>query len=154
MCILGFLEVVRKLEGRGFKLMRRKAREMALRVLFEVEIAKSDLEKVLQRHVDSCNMQAVTGFAEELVKTVAAHMTKLDEIIEQYAIGWKLDRMGSVDRNLLRLAIAEIVYLDDIPISASINEAIELGKLYGDEQSARFINGILGAVSKAFAKTE
>lgn len=148
------LSVARKIEGRGFGSMRRKAREMALRVLFEVEVGKSDLEKVLQRSVRSCNMPAVTDFAGELIHTVAKNKLEIDNIIQQYAIGWKLDRMGSVDRNILRLAIAEIAYLDDIPISASINEAIELGKLYGDEQSARFINGILGTVSKTFGKQE
>lgn len=134
--------------------MRRKAREMALRILFEAEIGKSDLEKVLQRSISSCDTQAVTDFAEELIHTVAMNKVEIDNIIQQYAIGWKLDRMGSVDRNILRLAVAEMVYMDGIPISASINEAIELGKLYGDEQSARFINGILGTVSKASGKQE
>lgn len=146
--------MTRKMERRGFGLMRRKAREMALRVLFEAEVGKSDLEKVLQRNLESCNMQSVRDFAGELVHTVAKRKVEIDDIIQKYAIGWKPDRMGSVDRNILRLAIAEILHFEDIPVSASINEAIELGKMYGDEQSAKFINGILGTVSKSCEKKE
>jgi N utilization substance protein B len=128
--------------------MRRKAREMALRILFEAEVGKFNIEKVLERYISACSIKSISDFVQELINTVAGNKKEIDGIIQQHAIGWKLERMGSVDRNILRLAIAEMVYLESIPISASINEAIELGKMYGDEQSARFLNGILGAVSK------
>ncbi len=128
--------------------MRRKAREMALRILFEAEVGKFNIEKVLERYISACSIKSISDFVQELINTVAGNKKEIDGIIQQHAIGWKLERMGSVDRNILRLAIAEMVYLESIPISVSINEAIELGKMYGDEQSARFLNGILGAVSK------
>ena len=128
--------------------MRSIVRELALRILFEAEVGKFNIEKVLERYISACSIKSISDFVQELINTVAGNKKEIDGIIQQHAIGWKLERMGSVDRNILRLAIAEMVYLESIPISASINEAIELGKMYGDEQSARFLNGILGAVSK------
>ena len=101
---------------------------MALRILFEAEVGKFNIEKVLERYISACSIKSISDFVQELINTVAGNKKEIDGIIQQHAIGWKLERMGSVDRNILRFAIAEMVYLESIPISASINEAIELGK--------------------------
>ncbi|MDI3281073.1 MAG: transcription antitermination factor NusB, partial [Bacillota bacterium] len=71
---------------------------------------------------------------------------KIDRVISQYAIDWHLDRMANIDRNILRLAVYELLFLPDVPASVSVNEAVELAKKYGDVNSPRFINGILGNV--------
>ena len=77
-------------------------------------------------------------------KDTPVEQEKIDQLIEQYSKDWKLDRMAAVDRNLLRLAIYEILYMPDIPSAVSINEAVELAKIYGSDESAKFVNGILG----------
>ena len=124
---------------------RRSARESALKALFQIDVGKLPLDEALTnvRGVDSHD-QEVTDFAESLVRGALAERDLLDEIISRYASGWALDRMANVDRNLLRLALYEIVFLEDIPPSVSINEAVDLGKIYSTAESGRFINGILG----------
>jgi N utilization substance protein B len=84
-------------------------------------------------------------FAEQLTRMVLDHVGELDEIISELAEGWSLERMPGIDRNILRLALAEIIYFDDIPVSVSIDEAVELAKEYSTEESGSFVNGILGA---------
>ena len=122
---------------------RRSARELALKVLFQVDVGKLPIDEVLGNAAELDDTE-VSEFAECLVAGAATHREALDEIIARYASGWALDRMANVDRNLLRLALYEILFLDDIPASVSINEAVELGKTYSTAESGRFINGILG----------
>ena len=85
-------------------------------------------------------------FARELVLGAATHRGHIDEVIESYARGWTLERMANVDRNILRLAMFELLYLPDIPPSVTVNEAVELAKKYSTAESGRFVNGILGNV--------
>ena len=87
-------------------------------------------------------------FACELVTRCLANIGELDAIIERYAQGWTLSRMASVDRNLLRLALTELLYFDDIPVSVSIDEAVDLAKQYSTEESGKFVNGILGTYAR------
>jgi N utilization substance protein B len=147
-----FLKGESRIKGWGFQLNRSQARELALRVLFEVDVGKSDLNKVLQRALEQFPPQSSVDFARDLVGHVAANKQEIDRTIESHSIDWKVERMGNIDRNILRIAIAEMLYFDSIPINVSINEAVNLSKLYGDSSSYRFINGVLGAVSKQYAK--
>lgn len=87
-------------------------------------------------------------FAKSLVEGVAKNRSVLDEIIRKYARNWRLDRMAIVDRNILRIGVYELKFVHDVPPKVAINEAIELGKRFGSEDSAPFINGILDAVNK------
>jgi N utilization substance protein B len=77
------------------------------------------------------------------------HLAEIDAEITKYAQDWKLDRMLSTDRNLLRMALYELKYQNEIPVGATVNEAVELAKIYGDDDSARFINGILGNIIRS-----
>lgn len=124
---------------------RRLARESALKTLFQVDVGKLSPDEALAnaRLVGDSDPE-VLEFAERLARGALAHQERLDAIISRYATGWALDRMANVDRNLLRLALFEILFLDDIPASVSINEAVDLAKLYSTADSGRFINGILG----------
>lgn len=124
---------------------RRAGRELALKLLFQLDIGKQELEEVLTSARATFKGHADTwSFAEQLVRTVIEHLAELDQAIMHYASGWTLERMAGVDRNLMRLALAEMRYRDDIPYSVSINEAIELARVYSTAESGKFINGILG----------
>ena len=95
-----------------------------------------------------------SGFAWELVYGVWQHRDELDAVIERFARNWRLDRVGRVELNLLRLGVYEMLYRADVPAKVSMNEALELDKQYGDSRSHTFVNGILDAVSKAVDKGE
>ncbi len=89
------------------------------------------------------------GFAWELVSGVWSHSKKIDVVIEQFAQNWKIDRVGRVELGLLRIAVYEMLYRTDVPFKVAINEALELNKLFGEEKSQAFLNGILDTISKA-----
>jgi N utilization substance protein B len=91
-------------------------------------------------------LKGAMDFSEHLVKGVEQHREDLDQIIERYASHWKVDRMTYVDRSILRIATYELLYCDDIPTKVAINEAIDIGKKYGSEDSGAFINGVLDKV--------
>lgn len=95
-----------------------------------------------------------SGFAWELVCGVWQHRDELDAVIERFARNWRLDRVGRVELNLLRLSVYEMLYRADVPARVSMNEALEIDKQYGDARSHTFVNGILDAVSKAVDKGE
>lgn len=92
------------------------------------------------------------GFVWELISGVSENLPKLDEVIEQFATNWRIDRLGRVELGLLRLATFEIIYRSDIPAKVTINEALELNKQFGEEKSRAFLNGILDAVAAAKEK--
>jgi len=127
--------------------VRRRAREIALQVLYQREFDHGEIEEALDLFRN--NFEALKGamdFSERLVKGVEQHREDLDRIIEQYSSHWKVDRMTHVDRTILRIATYELLYCDDIPTKVAINEAIDIGKKYGSEDSGAFINGVLDKV--------
>jgi N utilization substance protein B len=87
-------------------------------------------------------------YIHRVVLGTLENLEAIDNTVSRLAIGWTLDRMGAVDRNLLRLAVYEILFLDDIPLSVAINEAVSLAKKFGDEESWKFVNGILGKLAR------
>jgi N utilization substance protein B len=111
--------------------------------LYEQEMRSLPTGEILQRYSTNPGFP----FAAELVKGVAEHATELDELISSHAKDWKIDRMPVIDRNLLRMALLEMLYLEDVPAPVAINEAVELAKIYSTEDSSRFVNGLLGSVS-------
>ena len=124
---------------------RRSGRELAFRLLFQCDVGDVPLEEVLAAaQTTSEATEEVWNFAVELARGAWQNHAELDKIITHYAAGWTLERMANADRNLLRLALYEIIHRDDIPQSVSINEAVELAKRYSTADSAKFINGILG----------
>jgi len=129
---------------------RTKARECALQVLYQVDVTKDDYQTCLddfwasKKDLDS----SITEFASGLVRGAIENLEKIDKIISAYATNWQIGRMAIVDRNILRLATYELLFLSDIPPKVSINEAVDIAKKYGDRDSGKFVNGILDKISK------
>jgi N utilization substance protein B len=127
--------------------VRRQARIIALQTLYEYDTAKHDVASVLERHVEERRLApAVVDYANELVQGVLAHLAQIDATIEEAAHEWPLAQMARIDKNILRLAIYEILYNNAVPAKAAINEAVELAKRFGSDTSSRFINGVLGTI--------
>jgi len=129
---------------------RTKARESALQVLYQVDITGGEFEAALE---DFCATkerleESVKDFVRVLVSGAIGNLKKIDSIISHFATNWQIKRMATVDRNLLRLATYELVFMEDIPDKVSLNEAVELAKKYGDEESSKFVNGVLDKVAK------
>ncbi len=127
---------------------RSRCREWALQFLYQAEFAGSggpeDLER-FWRHFQP-EGPGVPAYLRELVAGVASHQEELDALIRRFSEHWRLERMAVVDRNLLRLAIYELLYQHQIPPKVVINEAVELAKRYGSEDSGAFVNGILDQI--------
>jgi len=129
---------------------RRKARELALQFLYALDVnaardpAPHDGEFWARHPVDS----ETRGFAEGLVRGSTQNQEKIDHVIAQFAEHWDLDRMAVVDRNILRMAVYELLWQTDVPPKVTINEAIEIAKKFGTRESSRFINGVLDRIHK------
>lgn len=133
---------------------RTKARELALQVLYQVDIRKEDADILLEdfwQQEQQAKRQvniSIKEFTTTLVMGTLKNLEKINALISSYAENWELDRMAVIDRNILRMASFELLYLEDIPPKVSINEAIDLAKRYGDVDSGKFVNGILDRISK------
>jgi N utilization substance protein B len=127
---------------------RTRARERALQALYQIDVAVEGIDEALAAFWRSFEPveQEVRVLAEELVRGVAEHRRQVDEAIEDASSNWRLDRMARVDRNVLRLAVYELVRTD-VPVKVVINEAIELGKKFGSESSGAFVNGVLDKIA-------
>lgn len=131
---------------------RRKAREMALQALFHLDFNPTEpplaaLDAVCAE-VEDCSEKA-KAYAADLVSGTHRHMAEVDAVIGGVSIEWKLERMASVDRNIARMAIYEMKFSkEEVPPNVVINEAVELAKTFGTEESSRFVNGILGTLVK------
>jgi len=127
--------------------LRSQARECALQVLYQVEIGQVPVDEAIKDYFDERSLsESLKVFAVFLVRGVSEHRDRLNEYIRQYARNWELDRMAVIDKNILRIGIYEILYVEDIPPKVSINEAVELAKRFGDTDSPKFVNGILDSV--------
>ncbi|SJZ85605.1 transcription antitermination factor NusB [Selenihalanaerobacter shriftii] len=131
------------------KYSRHKARKIALQTLYQMDINEEDLEKnleMLKSRMDINNLELEAAFLEDAVRGTYEYLDQIDEKLNRSAEGWKVSRMAKVDRNILRLAVYEILYRDDIPIEVSIDEAVELAKDFATDKSPAFINAVLGKV--------
>lgn len=127
--------------------IRRQARRIALQTLYEYDTAHHDVEDILRRHADAQRLSDPTlAYADELVHGVLAHLDQIDETIQGVAHEWPLTQMARIDKNILRLAIYEILLNNAVPAKVAINEAVELAKLFGSDTSSRFVNGVLGTI--------
>ncbi|GAQ26125.1 MULTISPECIES: transcription antitermination factor NusB [Tepidanaerobacter] len=129
---------------------RKTAREQAFKILFAIDVGENTIEEAMEIAIPSLNDQGQKKFVLDEVNGVLNNLESIDEIINKYSGDWKVNRMASSDRNILRIAIYEILYRDDIPASVSINEAVEIAKKYSDEKSYKFINGLLGSVVREY----
>lgn len=130
---------------------RTQAREFALQILYQIDITNDDLSASLEDFWKNRENEAeadVRAFTEKIVSGMAKHKLEIDKAISEAAKNWQLDRMAVVDRNILRIATYELLYQQDIPHKVAINEAIDIAKKYGDQDSGKFVNGILDNISK------
>lgn len=134
---------------------RRKARELALQALFYIDANPVDPETMIELFCRSRQPSKKTRpFFLDLTNGVIGNRLEIDEIIQRFSSNWKVSRMPCVDRNILRIAVFELLSCPDIPPKVSINEAIDIGKKYGTEESGAFINGILDSIHFAMEKED
>lgn len=128
---------------------RREARELAVQFLYQHDLNPGDLEESISKFWELQKpAKKRNSFTEELIHGIVSRVQAVDTKIKSYAQNWKFNRIAVVDRSILRLAIYELLFRDDIPPVVSINEALELAKKYSTEDSSRFINGILDRVKE------
>jgi len=127
---------------------RRKARVLALQALYEIDAAGHEAESVIDNLLADENLsEENASFVRELVTGVIRNQEKINDNIKSFASAWPLEQIPTVDRNILRLAIFEILMNNNVPVKVAINEAVELAKTFGSDNSAKFINGVLGSIS-------
>ena len=128
--------------------VRRRARALALQILYEIDSAGHRADEVLNRLLDEERLpEDNASFVRELVTGVIQHKEKIDQNIQSFAPAWPVEQIPVVDRNILRLAIFEILIDNKVPVKVAINEAVELAKTFGADSSSKFVNGVLGSVS-------
>ena len=141
---------------------RRRSREVALQILYHMEVTESPPDEGIALHYELLTtgedheVQAplvVRPFAERLVRGVHLHRDEIDQTLVSASENWRLDRMSIVDRNILRIALFEMLYCPDVPPKVSINEAIDIAKKFGSEDSGAFINGVLDHILGDLQKT-
>jgi len=130
---------------------RTLAREHALKILYQADITRRDIEQTavsFWRDEEEEIDKEVKEFAQRIVVGVHSQLSSIDEKISEYATNWQLKRMAVIDRNVLRIGVFELKFAPDIPQKVTINEAVELAKKYGDLDSSKFVNGILDKIHK------
>jgi len=126
---------------------RRKARELAMQALFYMDMSQNDSKEAIKLLCENfVTSKRNLPFFLELINGVIKAMSEIDSIIERFSSNWKISRMSIVDRNIMRLAVYEMLFCGDIPSKVSINEAIDIGKKFGTKESGAFINGILDSI--------
>lgn len=134
---------------------RRKSRELAMQALFYMDMSQNDSKDMLERFCKNFTpSKNALPFFLKLVKGVMHARPEIDAVIERFSSNWKLNRMPGVDRNIMRIAVYELICCPDIPYKVSINEAIDIGKKFGTEESGAFINGILDSIRLALEKKD
>lgn len=140
--------------------VRRRAREHSLQFLYQVDLLKSSSERIdIDKQInlywankDKQPEREVIDFSNRINAGTAENLDAVDEIISKYSKNWKLSRISKIDMNILRIAVYELLFMKDVPAKVVINEAIEIAKKYGTEESGSFINGILDNISKSINK--
>lgn len=126
---------------------RRQARELALQFLYQLEYNQEDLDGALNNFfAERKTPRKIRVFAEKLIRGVVRERQRIDQLLARCADNWDLRRMGTVERNVMRLALYEMLFCADIPPAVTINEAIEITKQYCDTESGHFVNGVLDRV--------
>ena len=131
---------------------RQKSREKAMELLFSMELSKNSYEETIENFIEDYEMDLNTidvEYIKNVVKIVNDNVEAIDERVIQSLVNWKLDRVSKVNLTILRLAVGEMMFIEDVPGSVAINEAVELTKKYSDEKSCSFVNGVLDKVLKS-----
>ncbi len=134
---------------------RKASREIAMKLLYQLEIQRGDREEQIETaFLENAVSKEDKRYILDVVKGVFQNLSLIDSLIENNAKGWKLHRISKVDLSILRLGIYEMIFRKDIPVSVSVNEAVELAKKYSGEDAGSFVNGILGKVDKSVNSRE
>lgn len=130
---------------------RTRAREYALTILYQAELTRRNiLETSTSFWAEKETIDdAVKTYTDRIIEGVHTRIEQIDELISKYATNWQLKRMAVIDRNVMRLSVFELLFLDDIPPKVAINEGVELAKKYGDMESSKFVNGVLDKIHKS-----
>lgn len=131
---------------------RQKSREKAMELLFSMELSKNSYEETIENFIEDYEMYLNTidvEYIKNVVKIVTDNVEAIDERVMQSLVNWRLDRVSKVNLTILRLAVGEMMFIEDVPGSVAINEAVELTKKYSDEKSCSFVNGVLDKVLKS-----
>lgn len=139
---------------------RRQARECALQMLYQRDLSGLGSSDVITRFwagaggggEERPSDDEVRRFANELVEGVAENLAHIDELLAEHSTNWKISRMAAVDKNILRMAVFELQFLEDIPVKVTINEAVEIAKRFGTAESGAFVNGILDNIARGVEK--
>ena len=128
--------------------VRRRARELALQVLYEVDSVGHEVEEILTHLVTEVELsEEHVAFTRELINGVIQNREKIDHNVQNFAPAWPIEQIPVVDRNILRLAIFEVLLDNKVPVKVAINEAVELAKTFGSDNSPKFVNGVLGSIN-------
>jgi N utilization substance protein B len=134
---------------------RHKARTIALQALYEVDAVARRPEVVTERLLEDAGLSEETNeFVRELVSGTVKHRKEIDRNIQKYAPAWPVEQIALIDRNILRLAIFEILFDNKVPVKVAVSEAVELAKTFGSDRSSKFVNGVLGAVSTLASRSK
>ncbi|MDH5186102.1 MAG: transcription antitermination factor NusB [bacterium] len=129
---------------------RRRARECATQVFYRYDLVNESLDKTVPETIQKQNLNPEsTEYFTRLVLNTVKHLSEIDNCIQRYLKGWTLERLATIDRTILRIACCELLFFPDIPPKVSINEAVDIAKKYSDDESGRFVNGVLDAVYKS-----
>lgn len=128
---------------------RRTAREKALQAIYQLEIGKGEIQDALNSVLDG---RPSDEYLEMLVNGTQENKEEIDETICANLDNWKIERLANIDRNLLRIAVYEMIYSDQVPVNVAMDEAIEIAKVFGDDQSSRFVNAVLSKVKTQLNK--
>ena len=135
---------------------RRKSRELALQVLYACESGNEEaFEQVLGTMGKDCSgNESIVGYAKKLVKKVLDAKVKIDELLSKHTANWDLKRMTVIDRNILRMAVGELLFFKETPFKVVIDEAVEIAKIYGTEESWKFVNGVIDSIHKEMSASQ
>ena len=135
---------------------RRKSRELVLQMLFQADMGRQTPEQVRRTFWSEHNaiQEDVRGFAEDLFRVATGRTAEIDGLIERHAEHWRMDRMATVDRNVLRSAVAELMGFPSTPRAVVINEALEIARKFSSPESVQFINGVLDSIGKELEKAK
>ena len=128
---------------------RSEAREQAFIVLFEKIFDEESAISEIIKNAQEAELIKINGFAQSILTAIEENSSKVDEVIENNLKGWSIQRLPKVSLAVLRLAIGEMLFVDDVPAGVSVNEAVELTKKYGTNDEASYVNGVLGSVAKS-----
>ncbi len=127
---------------------RRKARAIVLQALYEIDSTKHEVEAVVSRFLTEGELsEENNAFVQELVSQVLQNKEEIDRKIQRFAPAWPIEQISIIDRNILRLAIFEVLFDNKVSVKVAINEAVELAKKFGSDNSSKFVNGVLGSIS-------